>query len=261
MFRGVVNGVPLVLLMLGVLVLGAGVVLLAVRLVRRFVPATRDGFDAEVSSQMLGVVAAMFGLLLAFVIVIAYQNFGDTEGNVIQEADDLAAIARDSEAFGEPDAARVKGAIGTYVRIVVDEEWPRMRDGHDSARAWDAMNGVFAALQSVEPRSPAAVAFYEDSVRHLNTALDARRDRLADAGGGFPWVLGVLLGVGALIILGYAVLVGSTSFWFHAVGAGTLAVVIGLSLVVLLSLNYPFSGDLAIDSKPFRTGVLAGLSR
>lgn len=261
MLRGVVNGVPLVLLMLAVVVLAAGVVLLAVWAVRRYVPATREGFDAEVSSQMLGVVAAMFGLLLAFVIVIAYQNFGDTETSVNQEADALAAIVRDSQAFGDPDASRVRQAVGTYIQIVVDEEWPRMRHGADSPRAWEAIGGVFAALQAVEPSSPAAVAFYDDSVRHLNTALEARRDRLADAGGGLPWVLAVLLGVGAVIILGYAVLVGSTSFWFHTVGAGTIAIVIGLSLVVLLSLSYPFSGDLAIDSEPFRAGVLVGLSK
>ncbi len=59
-------------------------------------PATREGFDAEVSSQMLGVVASLLGLLLAFVIVIEYQNFGGAQDNVGQEADSLAAITRDS---------------------------------------------------------------------------------------------------------------------------------------------------------------------
>ena len=136
-----------------------------------------------------------------------------------------------------------------------------MREGGDSPRAWSAIGGVFDALQSVEPSSPAAVAFYDDSVRQLNRALDARRDRVGDAGGGLPWVLAALIVLGAFVILGYAVLVGSTSFWFHAVGAGTIAIVVGLSLVVLLSLSYPFSGDLAIDSGPFQTGVLAGLSK
>jgi hypothetical protein len=41
---------------------------------RRAVPVTREGFHAEISAPMLGVVAALFGLVLAFVIVIAYQN-------------------------------------------------------------------------------------------------------------------------------------------------------------------------------------------
>ena len=101
------------------------------------------------------------------------------------------------------------------------------------------------------------MAFYDDSVRQLNAALDARRNRLDDAGGGLPWVIGALLFVGSLVIVGYAVLIGSRSFWFHAIGAGSIAVVIGMSLVVLVALIYPFSGDLAIDSEPFRNGSLA----
>ena len=112
---------------------------------------------------------------------------------------------------------------------------------------------MYAAIQGFDPSSPRAVAFYDDSVRQLNAALEARRDRLDDAGGGLPWVIAVLLIVGSIIIVGYTVLVGSRSFWFHAIGAGAVALVLGLSLVVLLDLTYPFSGDLSVSSAPFRT--------
>ncbi len=98
--------------------------MLAVWLIRRFVPATREGFDAEVSSQMLGVVAALFGLLLAFIVVIQYQNFGDAEGSVTQEADALAAIVRDSDAFRGPGGGRVRLAVGPYVRAVSTTSGP-----------------------------------------------------------------------------------------------------------------------------------------
>ena len=51
------------------------------------------------------------------------------------------------------------------------------------------------------------------------------------------------------MILGYTVLVGSRSFWFHAVGACAIALVVALSLVVLADLSYPFSGDLSAPSR------------
>jgi hypothetical protein len=255
--RGLINDVPIWLLL--VVVVGAivGLVLGLVWLIRRIVPPTREGFDAEVSSQLLGVVAALFGLLLAFIVVIAYQNFGDTQSNVSNEADALAAIVRDSAAFEQSDRARIKGGVGTYVRAVVVDEWPRMHQGQDSPRAAAAVAGMYRAIQGARPNSPRAVAFYNDSVQQLSTVLVARRNRLNDAGGGLPWVIGVLLLVGSIIIVGYTVLVGSRSFWFHAIGAGSIAIVLGLSLVVLLDLTYPFSGDLSVGSSPFRTGVLA----
>ncbi len=69
------------------------VVVGAVWLIRRTVPATREGFHAEISAPMLGVVAALFGLLLAFVIITAYQNFIEAGADVDREADSLASTA------------------------------------------------------------------------------------------------------------------------------------------------------------------------
>ena len=206
---------------------------------------------------MLGVVATLLGLLLAFVIVIEYQNFGSAQDNVGQEADSLAAITRDSHALTPAQGARVRGAIGTYVRTVVSDEWPRLREGRDSVRAWSDVNGIYAALQGARPTSPQATAFYNDAVKQLNTALIARRERLSAANGGLPSLVLALIMVGALVMLGYVMLVGSRSYWFHTIGACSIALVIALSLVVLIDLSYPFSGSLNVSSAPFQTGALA----
>ena len=182
MLRSLVNDLPTAVLV----VLGVGIVLALVLggvwLVRRFVPATREGFDAEVSSQMLGVVATLFGLLLAFVVVLAFQGYSDAGDNARLEADSLAQVVRDSGAFSPVDRARVTAAVGVYVRAVVDDEWPRLRDGKTSEQAAIAVGGLFSAMQAVRPATPGAVAFYDDSVRRLNDAVAARRNRVSDAG-------------------------------------------------------------------------------
>ena len=65
MVRVVLNAVPIAVLLLAAVALAIAVVVGAVWLIRRTVPATREGFHAEISAPMLGVVAALFGLLLA----------------------------------------------------------------------------------------------------------------------------------------------------------------------------------------------------
>ena len=111
MLRGILNAVPISVLLLVAVSLAFGVVVLAVWLVRRAVPATREGFHAEISAPMLGVVAALFGLLLAFVIIIAYENFLETSADVSREADALASLVRDSDAFAQPEGDRVRDAV------------------------------------------------------------------------------------------------------------------------------------------------------
>lgn len=257
MFRGILNTVPTVVLVLAVVGVTCGAVLLAVWLIRRWVPATREEFNSEIVAAMLGVLAALFGLLLAFVVVIEFQNHDDARANVEEEADALAAIVRDTQALDGPDTDAVRAVVLRYVDAVIEDEWPRMQEGQgESPRAAAAIDELYATMQSLEPQSTSALTFYEDAVRQLNNALDARRDRLADAEGGLPGEVAALIIVGSLAILIYATLVGSRSFWFHAIGAGLIAVLISFSLVVLLGLSYPFSGGLEIPPDAFQEGIL-----
>jgi hypothetical protein len=63
----------------------------------------------------------------------------------------------------------------------------------------------------------------------------------------------------SFVIVAYAVLVGSPNFWFHVLGPAAIAIVVAISLVVLVDLTYPFSGDVALAPDDFKTGALAQL--
>ena len=154
MVREILNTVPTGLLVVAVVCLSFGGVVLAVWLIRRYVPATREEFNSEIVAAMLGVLAAFFGLLLAFVVVIQFQNQDDARANVETEADALAAIVRDNQALGAPEADRVRGAVATYVRAVVQDEWPRLHDAGQESLAppprWTACTKPFK-VSSREP--------------------------------------------------------------------------------------------------------------
>ena len=255
--RGLLNAVPVTVIMTVAVGVAVLTVIVAVWLIRRIVPSTRDGFHAEISAPMLGVVAALFGLILAFVIIIAYQNFLDANSNVSQEADSLASIVRDSAAFPQPGRANVRAAVGEYARSVVNDEWPRMREGHDSELAKGSLNQIFAAFRTVRPDSAMSNGFYDDAVRQLNTALNARRDRIETATGGLPRDITILIIFSSLVIVAYAILVGSPAYWFHVLGPLAIAVVVTISLVVLVDLTYPFSGDVSLQPNDFKNGALA----
>lgn len=138
-----------------------GAVVLAVWAVRRWVPETREGFHAEISAPMLGVAATLFGLLLAFVIIIGYQNLLDADDSVSREAGALSSIVRDSAAFPAPGGANVRLAVGTYVRAVVNDEWPQMhRSGTASPVAAQGLDDISAAIRAFKPASSAETAFY-----------------------------------------------------------------------------------------------------
>jgi hypothetical protein len=176
---------------------------------------------------------------------------------VNREADDLSAIVRDSALMPEPGGSNVRTAVGAYVSAVVDSEWPAMHDGNTSALALTGLDGIFTAFGTVKPKTATQVAFYNDAVRQLNDALTARRDRIQTAGGGLPRDITILILFSSFVIVAYAVLVGSPNYWFHVLGPAAIAMVVAVSLVVLVDLTYPFSGDVSISSDPYKTGSLS----
>lgn len=207
---------------------------------------------------MLGVVGALFGLLLAFAIVTGYQGLLDAQTNVSQEADALGAIVRDSDAFPAPGGAQLRRAVRSYVRVVVNDEWPQMHDnGEGTARAERKLNGMSAALRTIHPTSSGETAFYDDAVTQLNLAVAARSSRLEKAAGGLPSDLVELILFSSLVIIGYALLVGSPKFWFHALGPAAIGMIVAVSLVVLVDLAYPFSGVLSVSPEHFKRAELA----
>ena len=74
--------------------------------------------------------------------------------------------------------------------------------------------------------------------------------------GGLPWDIAILILFSSFVVIAYAVLVGSPNFWFHLLGPAAIAAVVAVSLVVLVDLSYPFSGDFAIPPDDFQTSAL-----
>jgi hypothetical protein len=129
--------------------------------------------------------------------------------------------------------------------------------GNASAAAGRALDGISAALRTVKPTSSGETAFYNDAVAQVNGSVTARSDRLEKAVGGLPRDLVELILFSSIVIVAYAVFVGSPNFWFHALGPAAIAMVVAVSLVVLVDLAYPFSGVLSVTPAQFKAGDLA----
>ena len=71
-------------------------------LVRRLVPVDRLQKNHEVAGITFGVLGAFYGLVLAFVIVAAWERFNDANNNAHSEATALEAIYKLGTAFSEP---------------------------------------------------------------------------------------------------------------------------------------------------------------
>ncbi|MFJ4844451.1 MULTISPECIES: DUF4239 domain-containing protein [unclassified Streptomyces] len=245
---------------LAILIVGGVVVvsLAACLVTRRVFPALISGVTNDVSRTVLELFGAIYGIVLAFVIVTLWTDLEQVQAVVTSEATDLAVISRNAHAFPDDVQEKLDRAIGGYVHAVVDDAWPLMREGKNSLKATSGkLEGLYAVLQEYEPKSASEQAFYSESVERLNDVTAQRRTRILAATQELPILLQVLTYGGALIVMLVSLLYGVENLKVQLLFVGAIALLVGLSLTLVLVLEHPFAGEVSAGPHPFMEGQLS----
>jgi hypothetical protein len=134
---------------------------------------------------------------------------------------------------------------------VVNEEWPLMKRGEASPKAWIILDEIRASIQELDPGTDTQRVLYDQGLQRVHDLADARRDRLLYAEEGLPAILWVVLGVGAVIAVGFTYLFGLESTTTHVLMVAALALIISLVLFTVAALDYPFKGDIRVGPEAF----------
>ena len=156
-----------------VIVIFSGLSVLGLNIVRMLVPLETLKKNHEVAGFTFGVLGAFYGLLLAFVIVAAWERFDRANANVEQEGVALISLYRLSKGFSAPAASDMQHAIRAYTHRLIEVEWPDMANANFASI--DDSVGTLSLWQVVATYNP------EDSRRSL--LVDKSLDQLANLTG------------------------------------------------------------------------------
>ena len=226
-----------------VYVLAAIVLLVVLRLARGDHLANMSALSPGLLSP-LGVV---FGLIVAFLASGIWSNASTAQSSVDTEASSLRAAVLLVQAFPPRTDEQMRVLIARQINESVRYEWPRLADGTQSLYTVpsDAAAAVHLAL-SLNPRTPGQVEAQRELIAQLDTALDARRQRIIVSHSQVNTVkwFGVCL-LGFILLVAIAC-VHAARRTTAILALGIFATAVGLCLILLLSQDRPFSGPFAI---------------
>ena len=219
--------------------------------VRRFVPHHRLKIHNDVAGAIFQVLGMAYTVLLAFVVVIAWQSFDKSNLNVEKEANCLVDMYRDSTAFPENFKGQTRSLIREYKDVVIGEEWGMLARGQQSQRAHELLKNIWIAYSSYEPKTESEKIFLAESVRKLNETGELRLLRLMDSRTGIHPILWLVLIIGGLATIMFTFFFGTENLAAQILMAVMLALVISLILFMVLLLDFPFTGALNISPYAF----------
>jgi hypothetical protein len=171
---------------------------------------------------------------------------------VQNEAGDVEEVYRLAQPLPEAKQEQIQGLAISYARVVVDEEWPLMREGRWSTRADDLADELRGSIQDgYKNGTDVEREFFSEELSAMEDLEEDRDARVIAGRTGLPAVLWVALGVLGLSIIGLSYLVGMESHLLHLLTVGILATGIALVLFTLAVLDRPFGTDFRVGPQPF----------
>jgi hypothetical protein len=228
-------------------------------LIQRWVGPEKLVQNNEIAGFKFATVGVIYAVLLAFAVIVAWEKFNEGENAVAQEAAAAAALLRYAEG-GEPEAVAFRADIANYLKLAIEKDWPAMAtasENHDATRALDHLYHQAMALNGTGARDTADMS---EVFAQLDNLTAHRRVRLHLATGLVPNVIWIALFTGALLTVGFPLFFGSRNQLAQIAMTGVLSTLVTLGLIVIVSLDHPFTGPVYIHPDPL-VDVLSDFTR
>jgi hypothetical protein len=243
---------------LGLIVVGVAVALTVAGLlvVRRSTHHSRLKLHHDVADPILGVMGAVYSVLIAFVVVTVWISLDKSSSNVHLEANYLADLYRDAEGLSPDFREKVNPLLREYREAVVNYEWKTMQRGEMSPEVEKIMNKIWELYTAYTPKNSTGQVFFEESVRKLNSFRELRRARLMDSRSGINPILWFILIGGAVTTVAFTFLFGAESLKAQLIMGSLLSATIGLILFAIMAMDFPFTGSISVSPEPFQRLIL-----
>lgn len=219
----------------------------AVLLIRRAAPLELLAENNEVAGFKFAVVGVLYAVLLAFAVIVVWERFSETEGQVATEAGASATLYRLADGLAAPAGPNIRASITTYLESVIDGEWPAMERGDENSGTTLTLDQLYAAVLTAEPSDYRQAVVLDAMLTQLNILTEARRARLVATVGIVPGVLWIVLFGGAVLTIGFTFFFGTPNLRAQALMTGILAMLICSGLLVIVAIEFPFTGEVHLS--------------
>ena len=186
-----------------------------------------------------------FAVLLAFVVLEAYESYNDAKSGAEEEAESVLQLARTAEAFDREEHAHLKGLLVCYGRAVIHFGWPAMRREEASPVVNDWGTRFREGALRVDLDSSIKRLSFRQLLTEQDGRIEGRRARLAEAIRIVPSPLWIVLLMGAGLTIGWVILSAGRqgSYLVQAAVVASVAAMATAALLLVYFLDHPFADE------------------
>ena len=209
----------------------------------------------DVAGFIYAVVGVIYGVILAFVVVVVWQKYSAVSSAVSAEAAALVVSYRDTAILPQPQRQQAQTALRNYGEEVITEEWATHGEllPHSTPDLLNPIWEIYRQDQPADPLQQQVLVSAEDRLHNLELQRHLRHLSGEDVLPPLFWP--VLLG-GGIVTITFTYFFQLNSLRAHLVMVALLAGLIGGVLFLVFTLNQPFTGPAPVSKQPFEHAML-----
>jgi hypothetical protein len=197
------------------------------------------------------VVGVIYAIIAGFMVITSWEPYV-TAGDAVQnETVSLRDVVLFSGAFGPAAHGEIQQLAVRYAKSVASVEWPAMAKGEGSPVAQHDFDQLITVIQGLAVHNSTEEAFLSNMLTQVDEVGKQRQQRLELCGQNVPVILWVAAVLASIVTLGFCLLFGIKSARLHYIMVASVTVLVGATLVLILLLEHPFSGTVAVRPTPF----------
>jgi hypothetical protein len=200
-------------------------------------------------SPFLTTVALVYGSLLGFTVVVAWEQFSSAQANITAESSTLTTMYGQTAGLPAPEQAKLRELLRTYTTAVQDE-WDRQDTGARGQTERAVITQMYRVLGS-QQTGPSTNPVSGEFLSQVTVLASERSTRVLDTQPQVPGLLWAGLLFGGVVLVGMLGFTRLESRRGHRILSGTVAVLLGLLLAVVFWLDHPFGRQLGTAQSPF----------
>jgi hypothetical protein len=219
-------------------------------LIRRRAPSLASGEHNDVAGFLGSVVGVIYAIIAGFMVITLWEQYVTAGDTVQNETVSLRDLVQFSGAFGPAAQGKIRQLVVRYAESVATVEWQAMANGEGSPAAQHNFDQLITAIQGLTVHNPTQQEFLATMLTQVDDAGKDRQQRLELSGQNIPAVLWLAVLLASVVTLGFCLLFSIKSARLHYIMVASVAILIGATLVLILLLEYPFSGTVAVRPLP-----------
>jgi len=223
-----------------------GTSLLILYIIRRIAHYKIRQSHNDVIASIFNKAGTVFGIMIAFVVVILWQDYHKAMDSALKEGTEALELYRDLSLYPNPKQAdSALKSLVNFAKLVIEDEYPAMANMRMSQTTEHAMNNLRNDIHNINPQKRQEQILYAKILNDLETLSNLRHERLSEMESSLPDIVWAALIVGAFVSILFSILLGAERFWLHALLISMLAIILATAFYLIIELDYPFMGELS----------------